>query len=87
MFYVKTQLNPDAVMEIDITHENVYCRCPHCGAEVKVNLNELVHEKDFDLCGCSVLCQECTEELLFGAESGRLKAEPIFAPSEGSGSE
>lgn len=34
MFYVKTKLNHELTLEVDITPDNVFCRCPDCGKEV-----------------------------------------------------
>lgn len=64
MFYVKTQLNNDAAIEVDIIPENVFCRCPRCNREVSVDLVELARDEEFDLEGCAVLCDDCGEELI-----------------------
>ncbi len=41
MFYVKEQLNDAMEVSIEINDENVFCRCPHCGSEVQVDLAEV----------------------------------------------
>lgn len=63
MFYVKTLLNNNAAIEVDITPDNVFCRCPVCDCEVPVDLNDFIGDEDFDLTHCSVLCDECGEML------------------------
>jgi hypothetical protein len=41
MFYVKTRINEETDLTTDITEENVFTRCPDCGAELRVDLPEL----------------------------------------------
>lgn len=41
MFYVKEQLNDAMEVSIEINDENVFCRCPHCGSEVQVDLADV----------------------------------------------
>ncbi len=63
MFYVKTRLDPETVMEVDITDENVFTRCPDCGAEVQIDLNDMVDEDgQLDLYGVAVCCAECSRK-------------------------
>ncbi len=64
MFYIKTQLNSDAAIEVDITAENVFCRCPICRREVSVDLLELARDEDFGLDDCGVLCETCSKSYL-----------------------
>lgn len=64
MFYVKANLTPDVEIKIDITDENVFCRCPHCGEEVPVDLSLFATDEDFDINSSAVLCEDCTEEFL-----------------------
>ena len=33
MFYIKENLNDTTSISVEINNENVYCRCPQCGAE------------------------------------------------------
>lgn len=63
MFYVKTRLDPETVIEVDITDENVFTRCPECGAEVQIDLNDMVDEGgQLDLYGVSVCCEVCSRK-------------------------
>ena len=63
MFYVKTQLNEDAVLTTEITAENVFTSCPRCDAEVDVDLAEMFHDGVTDLFRISVLCDDCARKL------------------------
>lgn len=60
MFYVKTQLARWNEIETEITDKNVFCRCPHCGREVQVNLSWFAGDEDFDINSTSVLCIPCS---------------------------
>lgn len=62
MFYVKQALTDRAEVTVEITDDNVFCRCPLCGREVAVDLQEILAEEDTDLMGTVVLCEECVEE-------------------------
>ena len=64
MFYVKTQLNQDAQIEIDSTRANVFCRCPLCGKEVQADLTDFIGDEDFDLCASEVACDACSRKYL-----------------------
>lgn len=63
MFYVKSQINEDAQLRIDITDENVFCTCPKCGSEVLVDLVEIFQDEETDLFGTAVYCTECSKEI------------------------
>lgn len=62
LFYVKQALTDRAEVTVEITDDNVFCRCPLCGREVAVDLQEILAEEDTDLMGTVVLCEECVEE-------------------------
>lgn len=66
MFYVKEQLSDSAEIAIEINDENVFCRCPRCGNEVRVNLEDVFADGDIDLCGTAVLCDSCGKKLIGG---------------------
>ena len=66
MFYVKTQLNDDAMLEVDITDTNVFCRCPLCGSEVPVDLNDFTGDADFNVITSGVACARCSRKYLEG---------------------
>jgi len=61
MFYVKTQLNEDAAIVVDITDENVFTTCPDCGKEVQVDLTDFAGDEEFDLYDTGVYCPECSK--------------------------
>jgi hypothetical protein len=66
MFYVKETMGDAAEVKIEINDENVFCRCPHCGSEVQVNLQDILNDEDSDLFGTAVLCENCTRRMMGG---------------------
>ena len=66
MFYVKVTMGDAAEVKIEINDENVFCRCPHCGSEVQVNLQDILNDEDSDLFGTAVLCENCTRRMMGG---------------------
>lgn len=48
MFYIKENLNDTTSISVEINNENVYCRCPQCGAEVPVDLSVFWTAENFD---------------------------------------
>ena len=66
MFYVKETMGDAAEVKIEINDENVFCRCPHCGSEVQVNLQDILNDEDSDLFGTAVLCENCTRRMMVG---------------------
>ena len=64
MFYVKERLNDAVEVNVEITDENVFTRCPGCGDEVCVDLAELFGgDEDCDLYGTAVYCEECSRKI------------------------
>ena len=61
MFYVKEPIHDAMEVTIEINDENVFCRCPVCGREILVDLEEVLVDSDADLVGTAVLCDECAE--------------------------
>lgn len=59
MFYVKAKISKSAEVRVDITDENVFCKCPVCGKEVQVYLSDILKDEDADLTGTAVFCDEC----------------------------
>lgn len=63
MFYVKSQLDESTTLLTEITDENVFTRCPDCGQEVSVDLNDVIDaEGQLDLFGVGVCCTECSRK-------------------------
>ena len=64
MFYVKERLNDAVEVNVEITDENVFTRCPGCGDEVCVDLAELFGgDEDCELYGTAVDCEECSRNI------------------------
>lgn len=63
MFYVKEKLNDAMEVTVEINDENVFCRCPRCGEEVPINLNEFCGDAKFDLFGTAICCTECSRKM------------------------
>ena len=64
MFYVKERISDALEVSIDIG-KNVYCKCPNCGAEVAVDLDDVCADGNVDLSITSVLCDRCAH-MIFG---------------------
>lgn len=63
MFYVKSQLDESTTLLTEITGENVFTRCPDCGQEVSVDLNDVIDDEgQLDLFGTGVCCAECSRK-------------------------
>lgn len=61
MFYVKTLLGANTAIVTEITDENVFTRCPDCGAEICIDLNDVIDEDgQLNLYGLGVCCPECS---------------------------
>ena len=61
MFYVKERINDSMEISIEINYENVFCTCPKCGKEVRVDLVEELEEGD--LFSTQVCCNTCSETM------------------------
>ena len=48
---------------VEINDENVFCRCPRCGEEVPIDLNEFFGDAEFDLFGTAICCTECSRKM------------------------
>lgn len=64
MFYVKEPINDAMEVTVEINDENVFCRCPVCGREVQVDLEQVLGDGKGDLFGTAVLCEDCSRELM-----------------------
>lgn len=69
MFYVKAKINEEVSINIDITDENVFTKCPGCEKEQQVDLQEIL--KDGDLFGTTVICADCTKKENIGIKCGK----------------
>lgn len=56
MVYVKTQLSEDAVIKTEISDYNVFTRCPVCGKELQIDINDLIRDGHIDLDNSAVYC-------------------------------
>ena len=63
MFYVKEKINDVMEVSIEINDENVFCTCPKCGKEVRVDLVEVLEEGD--LVSTKVCCNTCSETMRY----------------------
>lgn len=54
MFYVKEPIHDAMEVTIEINDENVFCRCPVCGREILVDLEEVLGDGKGDLFGTAV---------------------------------
>ena len=61
MFYVKEKINDVMEVSIEINDENVFCTCPKCRKEVRVDLVEVLEEGD--LVSTQVCCNTCSETM------------------------
>ena len=61
MFYVKEKINDVMEVSIEVNDENVFCTCPKCGKEVRVDLVEVLEEGD--LVSTQVCCNTCSETM------------------------
>ena len=68
MFYTKTRLGKGTTLITEIHTDNVFTRCLCCGDEVQVNLEDILCEGEGDLNESTVLCGECSRDLLGRAE-------------------
>ena len=71
MFYVKSQIGENSAIVTEITDENVFTRCPDCGSEIAVDLNDLADEGQLDLFALGVCCPECSRARWKAAHAGR----------------
>ena len=59
MFYVKSKIGNLAEINVEVTDENVYTRCPICGEEFNIDIQDFLLDEEFDLFGTSVYCEKC----------------------------
>lgn len=68
MLYVKEQINYSTEINIAITDNNVYTKCPKCGCEHKVNIQELLSDNDVDIASSTEYCEKCSKNLVSAYE-------------------
>ncbi len=74
MFYVKTQFDESTAILTEITDENVFTRCPDCGREILIDLNDVIDDDgQLDLFGVSVCCAECSCKRWNAASTAKYK--------------
>lgn len=64
MYYVKAEIAEGVTIRAEITDENVFNPCPRCGAEVAVDLAEIVTDSGLDLFGTAMYCDKCGAEAM-----------------------
>ena len=80
MFYVKAEIAEGVTIQAEVTHENVYNRCPKCGAETPVDLADIATDGELDLYGTAVYCKECSEKAWLGAGRGTPMVRVVDVP-------
>ena len=61
MFYIKTKQHCGKTINIEISDENVFTRCPGCGREMPVDLAEIFTDGEGDLFSTKIFCAACTK--------------------------
>ena len=64
MFYTKHKLSEDSTVITTLRGDNVFTRCPCCGVEITVDLARVFADGNGSMDLSSVLCDECSAELL-----------------------
>jgi len=59
MFYVKATLSPDITLFTKVQNNTVYTRCPDCGEELQLELNDLIYNDQIDLDEAACYCMDC----------------------------
>lgn len=62
MFFVKI-LTDDLQVQAPIEPDNVFTECAGCGAEIPIDLEELLKHENADLCSTAVFCEDCSRDL------------------------
>ena len=63
MFYVKGKINDSVEVSVEIHDDNVFCSCPGCGNEVRVDLSDVFVDQEGDLFSTAVYCDECSRKI------------------------
>lgn len=65
MFYIKTSINDNVEIKVDLYDDEIYTQCANCGKEMQVEtgiLKEVL--KDGDFASTSLYCEECSKEVI-----------------------
>ena len=65
MVYAKTTTKNGKVKNTPLSEMPLYCKCPHCGKEVKITayeVQEFSENGDFNIDESSVYCENCQEK-------------------------
>lgn len=63
MFYVKTNLNENIEIKVDLYDDEIFTQCPKCGKEIQVEPEELAEIiKNQGLASTSIYCEECSKK-------------------------
>lgn len=60
MFYIKSEVGNGVTITAEINDDNVFTRCPECGEEHQVDLQDAVMDGQLDLYGTAIYCAECS---------------------------
>ncbi len=63
MFHIKEKINGAVEITVEINDENVFCTCPGCGKEVRVDLADVFRDGEGDLSNTAVHCKECSKSI------------------------
>lgn len=65
MFYVKTEINDNIEIKVDLYDDEIFTRCPKCGKEIQVETQSLrTILNGGNLASSSLCCKECSKEFL-----------------------
>ncbi|MGE6379019.1 hypothetical protein [Peribacillus muralis] len=62
MFYVKTKINDQIEMKIELHDDEIFTKCPDCGVEQEVDNQTIISvlEDDGDFGSTSIYCEDCS---------------------------
>lgn len=63
MLYTKEKASNNMTIETAIREDNVFYRCPLCGAEVSVDISAFAGEGEIDLFSTMFYCPECSKKM------------------------
>lgn len=62
MLYIKTKINDQVEMKVDLYEDEIFTDCGDCGKPMQVDFDEIVdiRKSGFDLVGTTFFCEECS---------------------------